>query len=225
MAVKNNKMRIKVQENGPYTISGGVPLMEAIIVPDANGLSIRWRRGKEYPVKEEYDLCRCGQSKTKPFCDLSHSEIFFDGTDTASREPFDHQAEPLTIGPELVLTDVIALCADARFCDRAGGVWDNTRSSDNPKARKIALQEVGDCPAGRLVLRDRLGNLIEPKFEPSIGLVIDPVAGVDGPVWVRGGITIEATDGLIYEVRNRVTLCRCGKSTNKPFCNGKHTEV
>jgi len=217
--------KIKVQKNGPYSISGGVSLMDVILVPDAKGLSVRWRRGRQYPVKDEYDLCRCGHSKNKPFCDQSHSEIHFNGTETASRDSFDSQAEPLTIGPELVLTDVIALCAVARFCDRAGGVWDNTRSSDDPKARKIAIQEVGNCPAGRLVLRDKLGNLIEPKFEPSIGLVFDPVAGVDGPIWVRGGIPIEAADGFVYEVRNRVTLCRCGKSTNKPFCNGKHAEL
>ncbi len=225
MTKKEYEKKIKVQKNGPYTISGGIPLMDAIIVPDAQGLSVRWRRGKQYPVKEEYDLCRCGHSKNKPFCDQTHSKIPFDGTETASREAFELQAEPLTIGPELELTDVIALCAEARFCDRAGGVWDNTRASDDPKARKIALQEVWNCPAGRLALRDKAGKKLEPDFEPSIGLVIDPVAGVDGPIWVRGGIPIEAADSFVYEIRNRVTLCRCGKSTNKPFCNGKHAEV
>ena len=29
-------------------------------------------------------------------------------------------------------------------------------------------------------------------------------------------------DGEEYEVRNRVTLCRCGRSQNKPFCDGRH---
>jgi CDGSH-type Zn-finger protein len=221
----NYEKKIKVQINGPYTVSGGIPLMDAIIVPDTQGLSVRWRKGKDYQVKYEYDLCRCGHSKNKPFCDQSHTEIAFDGTETASREAFELQAEPLTFGPELILTDVIALCAEARFCDRAGGVWDNTRASNDPKARKIALQEVGNCPAGRLVLHDKAGNKLEPNFEPSIGLVKDPVVGVDGPIWVRGGIPIQAADNFVYEIRNRVTLCRCGKSTNKPFCNGKHVEV
>jgi CDGSH-type Zn-finger protein len=223
MATNKNKVKIKVNEDGPYTVYGSVPLMEQILVPDAQGLSVRWQKGKDYQVKEEYDLCRCGQSKTNPFCDLTHTEIFFDGTETASREPFESQAEPKTIGPELELTDVVALCANARFCDRAGGVWDNLRAMDNPEAKKIALQEVFDCPAGRLVLRDKAGNLVEPEFEPSIGLVLDPVVAELGPIWVRGGIPIEAADGYIYEARNRVTLCRCGKSTNKPFCDGRHT--
>ena len=31
-----------------------------------------------------------------------------------------------------------------------------------------------------------------------------------------------SAEGKLYEVRNRVTLCRCGKSTNKPFCDSSH---
>jgi CDGSH-type Zn-finger protein len=225
MATKKGKMKIKVNEDGPYTISGGIPLSEQILVPDVEGLSTGWHTGKKYPVQEEYDLCRCGHSKNKPFCDGTHCDIFFDGTETASHEPFNTLAEPKTVGPELVLTDVVALCASARFCDRAGGVWDNTRASDNPEAKNIALQEVGDCPAGRLVLHDKKGQVIEPEFEPSIGLVLDTVVPALGPLWVRGGIPVEAADGYIYEIRNRVTLCRCGKSTNKPFCDGRHTNA
>lgn len=224
MTGNNTKMRIKITEDGPYTVTGGVPLMDQILVPDAEGFSTHWFKGKEYPLQQEYDLCRCGHSKTKPFCDLTHNEIFFDGTETASRESFEKQAEPKVTGPELELTEVVALCALARFCDRAGGVWDNTRASDDPQAKKIALQEVGDCPSGRLILRDKEENLIEPEFEPSIGLVIDPVTSQLGPIWVRGGIPIESSDGTVYEIRNRVTLCRCGESMNKPFCDGRHTE-
>jgi CDGSH-type Zn-finger protein len=222
MPIKTDKMKIKVNEDGPYTVYGGIPSSDQILVPDAEGLSIRWSQGKQYPLQEEYDLCRCGHSKNKPFCDETHGEIFFDGNETASRDPYIEQIEPPTIGPELILTDVIALCASARFCDRAGGVWDNTRASDNLDAKDLVLQEVWDCPAGRLVLHDKNGNLLEPEFEPSIGLVLDPVIPALGPIWVRGGIPVESADGSIYEIRNRLTLCRCGKSTNKPFCDGKH---
>ena len=79
-----------------------------------------------------------------------------------------------------------------------------------------------ECPSGRLVAHDRDGKAIEPDFEPSIGLVHDTQAAKMGPLWVRGGIQVESADGKPYEVRNRVTLCRCGKSRNKPFCDGSH---
>jgi CDGSH-type Zn-finger protein len=223
--MKNDKAKIKVCKDGPYTVYGGIPLIDQTLIPDAQGLSTGWKAGKQYPINGEYDLCRCGQSKDKPFCDGTHDEIIFDGTETASRKPFIEQIEPITTGPDLILTDVVALCALARFCDRAGGVWDNTRLSNDPELKKIAIQEVGDCPAGRLVLHDKNGNLVEPAFKPSIGLIFDPVKQVPGPIWVRGGIPIESADGTVYEIRNRVTLCRCGKSANKPFCDGKHENV
>ena len=47
----------------------------------------------------------------------------------------------------------------------------------------------------------------------------------DGPLWVTGGIAVEGADGETYEVRNRATLCRCGASKNKPFCDGEHTKI
>ena len=48
---------------------------------------------------------------------------------------------------------------------------------------------------------------------------------VSGPLWVKGGVAIEASDGFAYETRNRVTLCRCGRSSNKPFCDGTHCKT
>src|SRR2546428_568857 len=83
----------------------------------------------------------------------------------------------------------------------------------------LAKREAGNCPSGRLATWKRTADgryepSGEPEFEPSIGVVEDPQMGVSGPLWVRGGIPIEAADGTTYEVRNRVTLCRCGASQN-----------
>ncbi len=217
-------MRIVVTEDGPYEVSGSVPMSDQQMVPDADGLSVEWRQGKEYPVEEDYSLCRCGRSTNMPYCDQSHLDADWDGRETASRVPFAARTEPKTVGPQLELSDVVELCASACFCDRAGGVWDLTRASDDPTSRALAIEEVGNCSAGRLVISDKEGNVIEPVFEPSIGLVEDLAAGVKGPLWVRGGIPVEAADGIVYEIRNRVTLCRCGKSDTKPFCNGSHLE-
>jgi CDGSH-type Zn-finger protein len=225
MTVENNTPKIKVSLDGPYIITGGVPLIDLSMETDAQGLSTTWKEGQRSPVQDKYELCRCGRSQDKPFCDGTHCEFLFEGDETASRQPVMSQAEPITTGPELELIDIPPLCASARFCDRAGGAWDNTRASDDPEAKQIAIQEVGDCPAGRLLLRDQHGQPIEPLFEPSIGVVFDPIIDNIGPLWVRGGIQIEAADGYTYEIRNRVTLCRCGKSTNKPFCDGKHCDL
>ncbi len=68
----------------------------------------------------------------------------------------------------------------------------------------------------------KTGAVVEPPFEPSIVLIEDPAVGVSGPIWVRGCIPVESATGGTYRVRNRVTLCRCGKSKNKPFCDSSH---
>ncbi len=221
---KNKKeCKIKVTENGPYIVSGGVPLSEYEIVADDEGYSIEWREIKRYPLQAEYTLCRCGNSKNKPFCDKSHLRGF-DGTETASRQPYLEQAQK-TEGPEMDLTDAEDLCASARFCHRAGGIWNLTLQSDKPEARRIAIQEAADCPSGRLVVWDKNGEVIEPSLEPSIALVNDKPEGIRGPIWVRGDIPVEGVDGYDYEIRNRVTLCRCGMSTNKPFCDSSHIQL
>ena len=53
----------------------------------------------------------------------------------------------------------------------------------------------------------------------------DPGIKVSGPIWVKGGIKIISSDNKTYEIRNRVTLCRCGQSKNKPFCDGTHAAI
>jgi len=73
-----------------------------------------------------------------------------------------------------------------------------------------------------VIIEKQTGKTIEPSFEKSIGFIEDQGIGVDGPIWVRGNIPVYSADGKLYEVRNRVTLCRCGKSTNKPFCDSSH---
>ena len=215
--------KIKVSKNGPYLVSGGPPIQEKKINPDAEGYSYKWGDGKIYPQEGNYALCRCGKSKHKPFCDGTHMQVNFDGTETASHESYLTQAEKIS-GPELELTDAEDLCSYARFCERAGGIWSLTEHSDDPEAKENAIEEGQNCPSGRLVEWTKEGKAIERALKPSIGIVEDTQLGVIGPLWVRGGIPIESVDGQTYEVRNRVTLCRCGKSLNKPFCDGRHAQ-
>ncbi len=121
------------------------------------------------------------------------------------------------------LTDAESLCAFARFCDPKGRIWNLVERTDDPEVRKIVEFEAAHCPAGRLVVWDKkTGKAIEPEFKPSLALIVDTEKRVNGPIWVRGGIPVVSADGHTYEVRNRLTLCRCGRSANKPFCDGAH---
>jgi len=217
--------KIVVSRDGPYLVSGNVPLVLQTITPNREGFSWDWKQGKRFDTGPEYMLCRCGRSKNKPFCDGSHTKIRFDGTLTATRAPYARQAETFD-GPTMTLSDAEDLCAFARFCDPAGKIWSLIEQTSNPKARELVIREANHCPAGRLVVQDKKSRkVVEQKLPPSIGVIEDPALGCSGPLWVRGGITIESEDGKAYEVRNRVTLCRCGASNNMPFCNGSHASI
>ncbi|ODA39480.1 CDGSH iron-sulfur domain-containing protein [Desulfosporosinus sp. BG] len=222
MSDKNQERKIKIIKNGPYMVTGNVPLSEKIIAPKGKGYE--YKEGRSFPQSEKYALCRCGKSKNSPFCDGSHDIYKFDGTETASKENYIDRAFRQE-GSNLDLLDDDR-CAFARFCHRQeGNVWELTDESANPKYREEAIKAASDCPAGRLVAVDKNGNLIEPIFEPSIEILQDPEKKVSSSIFVKGNIPIESSDGFTYEVRNRVALCRCGKSSNKPFCDATHVSV
>jgi CDGSH-type Zn-finger protein len=217
--------QVKVTKDGPYVVTGNVPLEKQTITANSEGESESWTQGQRFPARATYSLCRCGQSNSKPFCDGTHAKVGFDGTETASHEPYLDQANAI-VGPAFVLTDVEGLCAFGRYCDPNGKVWDQVGRTDDPQVRAMFIRQVGNCPAGRLVAWDKTsGRAIEPDLPVSAGLIEDPVEGCSGPIWLRGGIKVISADGFEYEVRNRVTLCRCGASSNKPFCDGTHASI
>ncbi len=217
--------KIKVTTDGPYVVSGAVPLVREAIVANAAGESVEWKTVETLDHKDNYALCRCGESRNKPFCDGTHAKVGFDGTETATRDPYLEQAGLLR-GPVDSLTDAERLCAFARFCDPNGKVWQQVSETDNPPVEQMFVRQVNACPSGRLVAwQNESGQPIEQQRDQVIALVEDVPKNCSGPLWIQGGITVEAADGQTYEVRNRVTLCRCGQSRNKPFCDGTHAAI
>src|SRR3990170_6157473 len=109
--------RITVSKNGPYLVSGGVPVLRQTIIADSEGTALEWRDEAKFPLQEKCGLCRCGQSKNKPFCDGTHLKIGFVGTETAGNETFLEKPK-IFDGSVMTLKDVEELCASARFCHR-----------------------------------------------------------------------------------------------------------
>jgi CDGSH-type Zn-finger protein len=209
--------RIEVTVDGPYRVRG-VGVAPGRIVKTSRGEPVEWDIDEPFPTGRMAVLCRCGRSKTKPFCDDSHLEGF-DGTEVADRGPTADRRSSFP-GAELTLTDDTSLCSHAGFCrDVATSAWERMETIDDPQERAKVESIVARCPSGRLVLDDEEGSPIEPSVGPQV------VVEKDGPYWVRGGVRIESADGESWETRNRVTLCRCGRSANKPFCDGTHEQI
>ena len=220
-----NASKIVVTKNGPFLVSGSVPLDVQTIGTRADGGSWTWEPGQVFTTKEKYALCRCGQSATKPYCDGTHAKVAWDGSETASHAPYAEQAKTID-GPKMELHDAEVLCSFARFCDNDGTIWQLVTEATGGEKEKTTVHEGVSCPSGRLVLRDKATDAaIEPRLAQSISITEDPAKNSGGPLWVRGGIQIIGQDGHAYEIRNRQTLCRCGKSANKPFCDGSHVDI
>ena len=114
------------------------------------------------------------------------------------------------------MTDDPRLCEHAGFCStRLTNVWQMLAETSDPEVRERVRRMISNCPSGRLGFGAGYEDL-EPEFAPSIATI------KDGPLWVRGGIEVEAGDGTAYQRQNRMTLCRCGRSENKPYCDGNH---
>ena len=216
--------KVKVTRNGPYQVEQGGAATQQFIITNEQGQSWEYQAGKAFPLDSKAFLCRCGHSHNAPFCDGSHAQAGMDLTEHASRRPLIEGAEEFD-GPEQILTDNESYCAFARFCDAGERVWGEVAL---PGAEHATLTQhmAHRCPGGRLQLwRREDGTLIEPERAPSINLIEDPAMGCSGPIMLLGGIEVVGADGESYEIRDRQALCRCGRSSNKPFCDGSHASI
>ena len=87
--------KITVAKDGPYLVSGMIPLSKATIGVNADEESLSWVESDAIVGLKDYSLCRCGMSATKPNCDGTHQKIGFDGTETTSLATIIEQAKIL----------------------------------------------------------------------------------------------------------------------------------
>ncbi len=78
------------------------------------------------------------------------------------------------------------------------------------------IATVARCPTGALQAL-RAGDVREAPDEPATATIT-----ARGPIYLRGDVTIKDHTGAVLAARTRVALCRCGASSNKPFCDGTH---
>jgi CDGSH-type Zn-finger protein len=211
---------IRVTTDGPYEVVG-LPIGRTHQIETEYGEPIDWAPVEPIPTDDEVvRLCRCGASSTKPICDDSCETADWDPMLTADRRPLAERARRF-VGPGLAITDDHSFCTHAGYCgDRFTTVWRMLSETDDPEVRARVQGMVDRCPSGTIAWApSRDADVVEPPFEPSVAI------SNDGPIWVRGGVAVIGPDGEAFEVRNRQTLCRCGYSRNKPFCDGSHKVV
>jgi CDGSH-type Zn-finger protein len=221
--------RIVVEEDGPYRVEGNIPLVIKTQVVSEFGEPLTWQTGERIKTDEEYSLCRCGRSKEFPFCDCTHIEVGFDGKETAGTDTFEDRKRDLPDGTGIVVKLDNTLCMDSGFCgNRLTSIKKLMAQTAEPRVRAEIIGMVERCPAGAYTYAMKEGEAdIEPDLPEQVALTIEILSEgrVRSAFWVTGNIPIERADGKPFEIRNRVTLCSCGESKNKPLCDGVHRRV
>lgn len=225
--LNEEQVYIEVTENGPYILHGSPKMIQYFIMPDHRGISVKYQEGKVFEAKEGDALCRCGLSKSKPYCDGSHTDAQENDVDLREFATFDPSLVTAEIieGAVVSLTDDEKFCAFARFCDNGKRVWNQVLDDDNESV-ELSLDMAHHCPGGRLLVWNKNNQPVEDEQQNvTLGLIEDVANQCSGPLAIWGGIPVKSANGKFYEVRNRQALCRCGQSGNKPFCDGTHASM
>lgn len=112
-------------------------------------------------------------------------------------------------------------CTHAAECVRGlATVFDTSRrpwvQPENASADEVAAV-VLRCPTGALHFKRNDGGPEEAQPERNTIRVIR-----NGPLYIRGQVTLESPEGEVILEDTRVALCRCGASKVKPFCDNSH---
>jgi len=225
MADEDNVKKIVIKNNGPYVAYGNIPLVRKIQIVSEYGEPLTWQKQETIETEGVYYLCRCGCSNNKPFCSGDHREAGFNGTETASSAPTSTR-QVIFHGQNINLKRDYSLCMEAGFCaTRFTDVEQMIRKTADTAVRSQLMAMIERCPSGSLAysIEDN-GDDIEPDLPQQIAVTTEITSDgpIAGPLWVTGSIPIERADGQPLETRNRVTLCNCGHSSQKPLCDGTH---
>lgn len=200
---------------------------EPIIEPIINGpfrvknlKDFRNSREEAIEAKRVMLLCRCGKSNRSPFCDGMHRKIDFRSDKAADRVP---DKVDTYVGNEITIHDNQGVCAHVRYCvDNSPAVFNDNRKPwiepDAADAEETA-ETIRMCPSGALSYTKDGVLYKDLDRKPSITIF------KNGPYCVVGGIELKDPGGSKPESEEHYTLCRCGASKNKPFCDGAHSKV
>jgi CDGSH-type Zn-finger protein/ferredoxin len=192
--------------NGPYLVKGLSALRNS--------------KGEGLQTKPVIALCRCGGSANKPFCDGSHKTNGFSDANLGGAANVVRQTY---LGKAIAIHDDRSICAHAGFCtDGLAAVFNSETkpwiNPDNATVDEIAAA-VRRCPSGALTVS--IGDVSESGAgaEPAIEVT------KDGPYAVTGECEMAEVALAGGAPAARYTLCRCGASKNKPFCDGSHWDA
>ena len=216
------KPKILPLPNGPYYLIND---MQPKVVYNLQNF-----KGKPLSTTVGIALCRCGASKNKPFCDGTHNVIGFSSANRTLDENDDTKKTAIKDkrrdypGKEITVHDNRKICSHAAECvNNLSSVFKlGSRPWINPDASKMndIVDVVRRCQYGALSYSIDGVEYRDPEEQRN------PIVTVlkNGPYHITGGIELIGENIQFGEgaSKEHYTLCRCGASENKPFCDGAH---
>lgn len=176
-------------------------------------------KGNTLVTGRVFSLCRCGQSTNKPYCDGSHVKAGFVGQKKEDRVP---DKVKLYQGRDVIIYDNRGVCSHDGTCIKSlPAVFDKEKRpwiNPNGASVKEIIGTIERCPSGALSYGFGDRRYQELDREPSI------VISRNGPLHLKGFVVLKDDQYSEAESAEHCTLCRCGESGNKPFCDGTHLD-
>lgn len=165
-------------------------------------------------------LCRCGNSKHKPFCDGSHDRHGgLNEEKSKDRKVYglkSYEGENIIIyyNPDVCSHDGNCVKSLPSVFKRNERPWVDANGAS---VREI-VETIESCPSGALSYGFGSKRYQDLDREAAIR------TKKDGPLNVEGFVILEDDEGSKPECKEHYSLCRCGHSKNKPFCDGSHRD-
>ena len=126
-----------------------------------------------------------------------------------------------------------AMCVHSRIC---WGKADSLPEVFNPKEKpwikpnaatmERIISQVKQCPSGALSFHINELQAIQDEALEKITVIetiIEPLP--NGPLLIYGNIKVKDNEGNQNQKNNVTAFCRCGASSNKPYCDGSHVRI
>lgn len=92
---------------------------------------------------------------------------------------------------------------------------------ENASAEELRAQ-IKLCPSGALSYIENSDQKNDQTSTPTATTIqVSP----NGPLLCKGSIEVKKADGTVELKDNMTAFCRCGASTNKPYCDGSHNKI
>lgn len=119
------------------------------------------------------------------------------------------------------------------LCSHSANCWRGLSEVFNPKLKpwvdlskaqtEKIIQQINECPSSALsyALKSKMETNLEPENNLETKVEVKP----NGPLIVLGNLSIKDVEGNVTSKSNMTAFCRCGASSNKPFCDGSHRKI